>query len=980
MAHRAAHRPAAARGPRDSGRLGSQGGKAQAGTCAEEPTPGSLTQVPAATQGEAVTGQPSLSSLQMRGGLGKTLLIAFLLLAIVPLSFLAFVTYHQVQRDIQTRLLASLETIVSLQEAHLLDWAEDNHQDMAQVALALDQSAPAHPAQGTGNAMPGGRVAEPLQAVLEGQLPALQPAYSALILVDASTGQVLAATDPDLAGEAAAWDGRSASSLAPQLLSGRGLVVTSLQEGEPVPAAGAAYPVVRYPWDGKLLVGVLNWEELRDVVAGPALGTEGLALSLVTADGLVLSASEGRSAQTPLRETTALLGAAAGGPGQETRAGGMQALLQRRSGAGAYQNLQGVPVFGAYRWLPELELGILAEEAQARCLSGGDAVTALIVGATLAVALITAAIAAIVTRRITRPIVQLTATASWMARGDLSHRVSVTRRDEIGVLAGAFNRMAAELQILYSNLEARVAERTAQLAEANEQARYHARQLAISAEVARVASSIRDLPTLLGTVVELISRSFELDQVAIYLLEQEVSTVPDMEGLDLGERHGASPGVDSCPAQPLAMWQAQVSAQVAQQRAPAGSVPGSVRAALSGAGEAGAGQQEDVAPFLLVPWDARSEGRIPAAASPPAGRAEMAIPLQVCGRTLGVLHVTGSSATSFGESEGVVYRSLADQIAIAIENASAYALEHETVRRLKELDRIQSQFLTNMSHALRTPLNSIIGFSRVMLKGLDGSLNELQRSDLTTIHEGGRQLLGLIDDLLELSQWDISPVDPDQTYIQDGSQDAAFRVGQLPALSDSLVPGMTECQVDLGEIVEGVMATARALARGEPIRLTQEVPDDLPRITTDARLVRRLILALLANAIKFTGQGEIRLRVDALWDSVQVSISATTEEPASAGSGPSTAAEQGRARGCHGPGEAGTKARPPYAWTAQPQVTMARPIVEKLGGQIRDGSCPAEMPGRQGGQEEDGATFAFSLPIARQDTSAWASSSSKEAQ
>ena len=151
------------------------------------------------------------------------------------------------------------------------------------------------------------------------------------------------------------------------------------------------------------------------------------------------------------------------------------------------------------RWLPELELGILAEQPQERVVARGDAATALIVGATLAVALLTAAIAAVVTRRITRPIVQLTATASWMARGDLSRRVEVARRDEIGLLAGAFNHMAAELQILYANLEARVAERTAQLAAANEQARYHARQLAISAQVAGVASSIRDLPALLGT-------------------------------------------------------------------------------------------------------------------------------------------------------------------------------------------------------------------------------------------------------------------------------------------------------------------------------------------------------------------------------------------------------------------------------------------------------------------------------------------------
>ena len=89
--------------------------------------------------------------------------------------------------------------------------------------------------------------------------------------------------------------------------------------------------------------------------------------------------------------------------------------------------------------------------------------------ATLAVALITSALAAVVTRRVTRPIVQLTETAAHMARGDLDQQVSIDRKDEIGILARAFNRMAAELTVLYGDLEAKVAERTMQLEEANKQ-------------------------------------------------------------------------------------------------------------------------------------------------------------------------------------------------------------------------------------------------------------------------------------------------------------------------------------------------------------------------------------------------------------------------------------------------------------------------------------------------------------------------------
>jgi signal transduction histidine kinase len=134
-----------------------------------------------------------------------------------------------------------------------------------------------------------------------------------------------------------------------------------------------------------------------------------------------------------------------------------------------------------------------------------------------------------------------------------------------------------------------------------------------------------------------------------------------------------------------------------------------------------------------------------------------------------------------------------------------------------------------MSHALRTPLNSIIGFSRVLLKELDGPLNETQSADLTAIYESGRQLLGLINDMLELSR---------------------LELGVAP-----FSPG----EVDLYEIIEGVMATTRALARGKAVQIYDDVPVGLPILYTDGQRVRQVILALLSNAVKYTDEGSIHL-------------------------------------------------------------------------------------------------------------------------
>jgi signal transduction histidine kinase len=621
-------------------------------------------------------------------------------------------------------------------------------------------------------------------------------------------------------------------------------------------------PAVRQVWGDQVLVGVLRWDSVGGIVGlSPELGAQ---TYLVTANGFVVSAEGVRS----LLPGDAPLPAAGG-----TLPDGVARVLAGESGSGAYEDLEGVPVFGAYHWSPELGGGLLAEVPQDESLVAGDTLTAVVVGATLAVALMTAAIAAVVTRRITRPIVQLTETAAWMARGDLSQQVPVVRKDEIGVLARAFNRMAEELQVLYGNLEAKVNERTQQLEEANRHTGYYVMQLAISAEVARVASSIRDLDLLLHTVIKLIGQAFELHYASIYLLDES------------GE---------------WAEW------QVGSTRA----VPDSRRVAVGGPTLVGRAAAEGVR--LVRHYGEEGEGRTKGPVM-----CQMVVPLRLQERMLGVLDLQSADADVFGESDQLAYRSLADQISIAIENARAYALERETVRRLKELDRIQNRFLTNMSHALRTPLNSVIGFSRVMLKGLDGPLTDVQRDDLEAIHESGRQLLGLINDMLELSQLDLG------------------------------VAPFSPAEVDLAEIAEGVLVTAKALARGKPVQIEEDIPADLPVLYTDGQRVRQVILALLSNAVKFTEEGRICLRISADRaleaagpdQRVTISVSDTGTGIPEAAWGEIFADR--RYTGAQTDGDV-----PGFG------LVIGKRVVERLGGEIWVDS-----------EEGVGSTFAFSLPI-----------------
>lgn len=211
----------------------------------------------------------------------------------------------------------------------------------------------------------------------------------------------------------------------------------------------------------------------------------------------------------------------------------------------------------------------------------------------------------------------------------------------------------------------------------------------------------------------------------------------------------------------------------------------------------------------------------------PRTRAEAALPLRVGSRTIGALDIQSEQAGAFRDDDIAVLQTLADQVAIAIDNARSYELSMQAVKEMREADRLKSQFLANMSHELRTPLNSIIGFSRVILKGIDGPTTDLQQQDLLAIHNSGQHLLGLINDILDLSR------------IEAGKMELTFD------------------EVNLSDLIVSVMSTASGLVKDRPITLRRDLPADLPTVRADAMRVRQVLLNLLSNASKFTDEGSI---------------------------------------------------------------------------------------------------------------------------
>lgn len=239
-------------------------------------------------------------------------------------------------------------------------------------------------------------------------------------------------------------------------------------------------------------------------------------------------------------------------------------------------------------------------------------------------------------------------------------------------------------------------------------------------------------------------------------------------------------------------------------------------------------------------------------------RSYLGIPLESKGKILGTLCAFGLSASRHPDSEInlAMMRSVGQQVGVAIVNAQLFEEQRKTAHRLREVDKLKSQFLANMSHELRTPLNSIIGFSRVILKGIDGPTTDLQQQDLTAIYNSGQHLLSMINDILDLSK------------IEAGKMEISFE------------------DVDLQNLIKSVMSTAVGLVKHKPIELFQVIPHDLPLVRADPLRIRQVILNLLSNAAKFTEEGSITVKAQVETTAVgksEVMISITDTGPGIAG-------------------------------------------------------------------------------------------------
>jgi PAS domain S-box-containing protein len=251
-------------------------------------------------------------------------------------------------------------------------------------------------------------------------------------------------------------------------------------------------------------------------------------------------------------------------------------------------------------------------------------------------------------------------------------------------------------------------------------------------------------------------------------------------------------------------------------------------------------------------------------------RGEISLAEPQAGRPLPVEAISGKVLSEHGEVTGVV--TILHDRTEALEKARLYeqleraskeleAKVHEAtaelVRRnellqrqaieLEQASQLKSQFLANMSHEFRTPLNAILGYTSMLLQGVNGELAPAQKRNLGRVDSNAKHLLNIINDLLDISR---------------------IEAGKMPLHLE---------QFELPTLIGELLAEVEPLIHKARLSASTELAADLPPVMSDRQKVKQIVLNFLTNAIKFTPQGAIRVSADydALKDEISLSVNDT---------------------------------------------------------------------------------------------------------
>jgi signal transduction histidine kinase len=482
-----------------------------------------------------------------------------------------------------------------------------------------------------------------------------------------------------------------------------------------------------------------------------------------------------------------------------------EAINDRKGSLIFGQNPEGVSVLTAWAAIPRLRWYVFFEQPRSTALQPVYSVwyrTVWILGLGVLLAVLAGMLLA---RQMVVPIRALQVGAQQIEASDFGHRIELQRQaDEIADLAAHFNRMADRLQNSYSRLEQKVAERTRELAQS-------VSELKALEEIGRAVASSLDFNSVLATIVTRAVQLTQTDAGAIYRYD------PARHTFELAEAHALEKSTqDAIRAVPIKFEHSALGKAAKEGH-------------LFGIPDLANAPNFPLQEIILA-----------------AGfRSVLVVPLLTQDEILGGLVLHRHAVGDFPDSTAKTMQIFAQQSVLAMSNARLFWEVEQKGRELALANEHKSQFFATMSHELRTPLNGMLGFTELLLDGLYGTLPEKALEVLHRILNDGKHLLGLINDVLDISKID---------------------AGQLTlSLVDYSLPAL----------VENVVASTASLARAKGLEVKTELPPNLPIAYGDERRITQVLLNVVGNAIKFTDSGSVVIRVKVVDNHFTVAVQDT---------------------------------------------------------------------------------------------------------
>jgi signal transduction histidine kinase len=424
--------------------------------------------------------------------------------------------------------------------------------------------------------------------------------------------------------------------------------------------------------------------------------------------------------------------------------------------------------------------------------------TAMLLGGGLILSLLAGLFLA---RRMVVPIRTLRQGAARIGGGDLSQRINIKTGDELESLAEQFNDMAGRLADSYADLEKKVEIRTRELEKSNS-------ELRALGEVSQAVNSTLDLKTVLETIVAKAVQLSGTEAGAIYVFNAA------KREFELRATCGMSDDLIGMISQQHHSDFSEAVGQIVEQRVPA-QVP----------------DLKDEPPSPITDIMLRA-----------GFRARLLIPLVSVQDAVGALVVRRKVPGEFSKGTIALLQTFAAQSVLAIENANLFHEIEEKGRELQLASQHKSQFLANMSHELRTPLNAILGYTELIIDKVYGDIPSKALATLDRVQANGKHLLGLINDVLDLSK---------------------IEAGQL---------NLTLADYSVKDVVYNVFGAVESLANNKKIQLKVDMAGELPQARGDERRLTQVLFNLVGNAIKFTDSGEVAIKASSTNGSVTIAV------------------------------------------------------------------------------------------------------------